>query len=96
MGPVELWAFSTTAEDATVRNLLYRHLGPSEARRLLAALFPNGTVTKELEARLASMKQKVGLIEDDEREGMINQLVNDILDAYSKDPNVKSLPAKVG
>ncbi|HHL3471458.1 TPA: type IVB secretion system protein IcmB/DotO [Legionella pneumophila] len=96
LGPVELWAFSTTAEDATVRNLLYRHLGPSEARRLLAALFPNGTVTKELEARLASMKQKVGLIEDDEREGMINQLVNDILDAYSKDPNVKSLPAKVG
>lgn len=67
LGPVELWAFSTTAEDATVRNLLYRHLGPSEARRLLAALFPNGTVTKELEARLASMKQKVGLIEDDER-----------------------------
>ncbi|HDV6759621.1 TPA: type IVB secretion system protein IcmB/DotO [Legionella pneumophila] len=96
LGPVELWAFSTTAEDATVRNLLYRHLGPSEARRLLAALFPNGTVTKELEARLASMKQKVGLIEDEEREGMINQLVNDILDAYSKDPNVKSLPAKVG
>ncbi|AMP88606.1 type IVB secretion system protein IcmB/DotO [Legionella pneumophila] len=96
LGPVELWAFSTTAEDATVRNLLYRHLGPSEARRLLAALFPNGTVTKELEARLASMKQKVGLIEDDEREGMINQLVNDILEAYSKDPNVKSLPAKVG
>lgn len=96
LGPVELWAFSTTAEDATVRNLLYRHLGPSEARRLLAALFPNGTVTKELEARLASMKQKVGLIEDDEREGMINQLVNDILDAYSKDPNVKNLPAKVG
>ncbi|WP_350534785.1 type IVB secretion system protein IcmB/DotO [Legionella pneumophila] len=96
LGPVELWAFSTTAEDATVRNLLYRHLGPSEARRLLAALFPNGTVTKELEARLASMKQKVGLIENDEREGMINQLVNDILDAYSKDPNVKSLPAKVG
>ncbi|HAT2139857.1 type IVB secretion system protein IcmB/DotO [Legionella pneumophila] len=96
LGPVELWAFSTTAEDATVRNLLYRHLGPSEARRLLAALFPNGTVTKELEARLASMKQKAGLIEDDEREGMINQLVNDILDAYSKDPNVKSLPAKVG
>ncbi|WBV68742.1 type IVB secretion system protein IcmB/DotO [Legionella pneumophila] len=96
LGPVELWAFSTTAEDATVRNLLYRHLGPSEARRLLAALFPNGTVTKELEARLASMKQKVGLIEDDEREGMINQLVNDILDAYSKIPNVKSLPAKVG
>lgn len=95
LGPVELWAFSTTAEDATVRNLLYRHLGPSEARRLLAALFPNGTITKELESRLAGMKEKAGLIEEEERSGVINQLVNDILDAYSKDPNVKSLPAKV-
>lgn len=95
LGPVELWAFSTTAEDATVRNLLYRHLGPSEARRLLAALFPNGTITKELESRLAGMKEKAGLIEEEERSGVINQLVNDILDAYSKDPNVKSLPAKI-
>ncbi|KGP62559.1 type IV secretion protein IcmB [Legionella norrlandica] len=96
LGPVELWAFSTTAEDATVRNHLYRHLGPAEARRLLAALFPNGTVTKELESRLASMKERAGLIEEEERQGIIKQLVNDILDAYSKDPNVKSLPAKIG
>jgi intracellular multiplication protein IcmB len=95
LGPVELWAFSTTAEDASVRNHLYRHLGPGEARRVLAAIFPNGTVTKEIEARLASMKEKGGLIEDEERQGVIAQLVNDILDAYSKDPNVKSLPAKV-
>lgn len=95
LGPVELWAFSTTAEDATVRNHLYRHLGPGEARRLLAALFPNGSITKELEARLATMKEQVGLIEDDERDSAIDQLVNDILEAYSKDPNIKSLPAKL-
>lgn len=95
LGPVELWAFSTTAEDATVRNHLYRHLGPSEARRVLAALFPNGSVAKELEARLTGMKEKVGLIEDEDKEGVIDQLVNDILEAYSKDPNIKNLPAKV-
>lgn len=95
LGPVELWAFSTTAEDATVRNHLYRHLGPGEARRLLAALFPNGSIAKELEARLATMKEQVGLIEDDERDGAIDQLVNDILEAYAKDPNIKSLPAKL-
>ncbi|KTD55427.1 type IV secretion protein IcmB [Legionella quateirensis] len=96
LGPVELWAFSTTAEDATVRNHLYRHLGPSEARRLLAALFPNGSIAKELEARLATMKEQVGLIEDDERDGAIDQLVTDILEAYAKDPNIKSLPVKIG
>lgn len=95
LGPVELWAFSTTAEDATVRNHLYRHLGPSEARRLLAALFPNGSIAKELESRLAAMKEKGGLIEEEEKEGAIDQLVNDILEAYSKDPNIKTLPAKV-
>lgn len=95
LGPIELWAFSTTAEDATVRNHLYRHLGPSEARRLLAALFPNGSIAKVLEARLAGMKEKGGLIEEEEKEGMIEQLVNDILEAYSKDPNIKNLPAKV-
>ncbi|RUR20052.1 type IV secretion protein IcmB [Legionella sp. km535] len=96
LGPVELWAFSTTAEDATVRNHLYRHLGPSEARRLLAALFPNGSIAKELEARLATMKEQVGLIEEDERDGAIDQLVTDILEAYAKDPNIKSLPVKIG
>ena len=95
LGPVELWAFSTTAEDATVRNHLYRHLGPGEARRVLASLFPNGSIAKELEIRLATMKAKSGLIEDEEKESVIELLINDILEAYSKDPNVKSLPAKV-
>lgn len=95
LGPVELWAFSTTAEDATVRNHLYRQLGPSEARRLLAVLFPNGSIAKELENRLAAMKSKGGLIEEDEKLGIVNQLVNDILEAYSKDPNIRSLPVKV-
>lgn len=95
LGPVELWAFSTTAEDATVRNHLYRHLGPAEARRLLSTLFPNGSIAKVLEARLAGMKEKGGLIEEELRQSMTDQLVNDILEAYSKDPNVRSLPEKV-
>jgi intracellular multiplication protein IcmB len=94
LGPVELWAFSTTAEDAAVRNHLYRHLGPGEARRVLASLFPNGSIAKVLEARMAGMKEKGGLIEDEAKEGMLEELVNDILEAYSKDPNVKVLPAK--
>lgn len=92
LGPVELWAFSTTAEDAAVRNQLYRHLGPAEARRLLAAMFPNGSVAKEIEARLASMREQTGLIEEDAKSSVVEQLVVDILNAYSKDPNVKILP----
>lgn len=95
LGPVELWAFSTTAEDASVRNHLYRHLGPAEARRLLAALFPGGSVAKEIETRLDTMKEKGGLIEEEDTTGVIDKLVEDILEAYSKDPNVKSLPQKL-
>lgn len=92
LGPVELWAFSTTAEDAAVRNQLYRHLGPAEARRLLAGMFPNGSVAKEIENRLASMREQTGLIEEDAKSSVVEQLVVDILNAYAKDPNVKMLP----
>lgn len=93
LGPVELWAFSTTAEDASVRNQLYRHLGPAEARRLLAVLFPNGSVAKEIELRLESMREEAGLLAEEAKTSVVEQLVSDILQAYSKDPNVKALPS---
>lgn len=93
LGPIELWAFSTTAEDAAVRNQLYRHLGPAEARRFLALLFPNGSVTKELNERLNLLEGEVGVIDEENRAGALGQLVQDILDAYARDPNSKSLAA---
>ena len=96
LGPIELWAFSTTAEDASVRNQLYRHIGPSEARRFLALLFPNGSITKELAARLNVYKEEVGgMIEDDQKLSVLSQLVQDILDTYARDPNSRSLAAQV-
>ncbi len=91
LGPIELWAFSTTAADATIRNQLYRHLGPAEARRFLASLFPNGTVSKEIGERLNALKEEVGLIEDETRLSVIDQFVSDILDTYARDPNSKSM-----
>lgn len=93
LGPIELWAFSTTAEDASVRNQLYRQIGPSEARRFLAALFPNGSVTKEISERLNALKEEIGLIEDEGRMSVIDQFVDEILAAYARDPNSKSLGA---
>ncbi|PJD90574.1 MAG: type IV secretion protein IcmB [Legionella sp.] len=91
LGPIELWAFSTTAEDASVRNQLYRHIGPAEARRFLASLFPNGTVTKEISERLNQMKASGGLIEEEIKLSVVESLVRDILKAYSHDPYSKSL-----
>ncbi|MDP3705634.1 MAG: type IV secretion protein IcmB [Legionellaceae bacterium] len=91
LGPIELWAFSTTAEDAAVRNQLYRQIGPSEARRFLANLYPNGSVSKEITERLNTMKAEGGFIEEDAKLSVVEELVNDILKAYSRDPNSKSL-----
>ena len=91
LGPIELWAFSTTAEDAMVRNELYRHLGPAEARRFLASLFPNGSVTKEITERLNKFKDAEGLIKEEAQLSIIETFVNELLEAYSKNPNAKRL-----
>lgn len=92
LGPIELWAFSTTAEDARVRNILYQKISPAEARRVLANLFPSGSVKALIEARLATLKEQEGIIQEESNIGIVNQLVEEILAAYSKNPDVKSLP----
>jgi len=91
IGPVELWSFSTTAEDARTRNKLYQHLGPQAARKVLSALFPSGSVKSLVESRLAVLKEKEGLIEEGSDLGVIDQLVQEIMAAYAKNPDVRSL-----
>ncbi len=91
LGPVELWAFSTTAEDAHVRNKLYKKLNPGEARRVLANLFPGGSVKSLIEMRLAVLKEKQGVIEESSSASMVDQLVDEILQAYAVNPDVKKL-----
>lgn len=91
LGPIELWAFSTTAEDARLRNQLYQRLGPKEARRVLANLFPSGSVKKLVEERLATLKEKQGVIEEGSGLSIADQLLEEILLAYSKNPDIKSL-----
>lgn len=91
LGPIELWAFSTTAEDARLRNKLYQRLGPKEARRVLANLFPTGSVKKLIEERLATLKETQGVIEEGSNLSVSDQLLEEILTEYSKNPDVKSL-----
>jgi intracellular multiplication protein IcmB len=87
LGPIELWAFSTTAEDVIVRNHLYRHLGPVEARRYLALLFPEGSVNKELSRRLNELSDDKGMMNEAQKDSILMTLIKDILAAYAKDPN---------
>lgn len=56
LGPMALWAFSSTAEDVALRTVLYGRLGVSEALRRLAARYPGG-VKKEIERRRIATEQ---------------------------------------
>ncbi|GAH17884.1 unnamed protein product, partial [marine sediment metagenome] len=95
LGPIELWSFSTTADDAIIRNRLYKQIGPREARRLLATLFPSGTITKLVDERLSIIRDaEKGLIDEEARVSVVDEILHDIMDAYSKDPNIKSLPTR--
>lgn len=91
LGPIELWSFSTTAEDARVRNKLYQKLGPAEARRVLANIFPSGSVKSLIEKRLAAIKEQGGVIEESSGLSMSDQLVEEIMEAYSRNTDVRSI-----
>lgn len=79
LGPVELWALNTTAEDVNVRNRAYRRLGPRMARQVLAKRFPNGTITKVLEDRLAEIKEQGVLLDSEARQSVLEKLIEEIL-----------------
>ncbi len=91
LGPIELWAFSTTTEDVVVRNLLYRQLGPVHARQFLATLYPTGSVSKEIENRLNVIQTEGGVIQEEVKMGVIEQLVTDLLNTYAVNPQSKTL-----
>ncbi len=56
LGPAELWAFSTTADDVALRTMLYDTIGPKTTRRILAAQYPNG-IGDEVEKRKARREE---------------------------------------
>jgi len=92
LGPIELWAFSTTAEDAFIRNKLYLELGPAEARRVLANIFPNGSSVKYIEAKVRELAEADnGIITSEEKGSILDRVVANILDEYKKNPNFRSL-----
>lgn len=82
LGPIELWALNTTADDVYIRNYLYKKIGPREARKLLAQQFPGGSAVKMLEEMYAEYKEEAGFLDDDAKEGVMQRLINDVMKAY--------------
>ena len=66
LGPIELWAFSTTAEDVAIRNRLYEMVGPKLARQALSQMFPSGSAKSEVEERRERLKERMGSVDEEE------------------------------
>ena len=86
IGPIELWAFNTTAEDVRIRNALYTKIGANKARKVLAKFYPSGSAAKVVEERLASVKHEGELLSKEQNLNVIDKLVEEILEAYRKMP----------
>lgn len=84
MGPVELWALSTSAEDVVIRTRLYARLGAQRARHVLALNFPGGSARAEIRRRISLANEKGetdGAATGKVIEDLVNELVNRALAA---------------
>jgi intracellular multiplication protein IcmB len=79
LGPVEMWAFSTTPMDVALRTRLYSRVGSGEARKRLARVFPTGTAKREIERRKDERLRR-GEDDDHAQEGVIEELVDELVD----------------
>jgi intracellular multiplication protein IcmB len=83
ISPLELWALSTTAEDVTLRQILYDRIGTEQSRRILAQEYPEGTIRKELERR---KKQASGQVNDEESTSWLDTIAGELLQKDVKNP----------
>jgi intracellular multiplication protein IcmB len=74
LGPAELWALSTTAEDAALRRSLYEAVGPRAARRALSLRFPSGSAKPEIETRVARIEAEGARLDEKARGSVIDNL----------------------
>lgn len=83
LGPIELWAFSTTAEDVSIRNKLYELVGPKVARKLLGKKYPGGSAKSDVENRKEKMKSS-GAMVDQDGTNVIQDIIKELLDLKIK------------
>lgn len=81
LGPVELWALSTTPGDTSLRSRLYDRIGFSESLRRLSKVFPNGSAVEEIERRLKARLRK-GDATDRVEDGVVEELARELLDGH--------------
>lgn len=82
VGPVELWAFSTTKEDVQIRDGLTAAIGGRPARAILAKDYPSGSAKSEYERRKENLS-----IENNESKNIdiIGDMVKGLIDKARKE-----------
>lgn len=80
LGPLELWALSTSMEDVAIRTRLYDQIGASRARRLLAVNFPGGSARDEIRRRVTQRAEE-GEVATAATSAVIEEIVAELVEA---------------
>jgi intracellular multiplication protein IcmB len=78
LGPIELWALSTSAEDVAIRTRLYQRIGGVRARRVLARAYPRGSARQELRRRI-TLRTESGEIENAAMSVVLEEMVEEMI-----------------
>lgn len=80
LGPIELWALSTSSEDVSIRSRLYDRLGAGRARQMLAAMFPGGSARNEIKRRVIMKTES----DKESRSALTSSVVDEIVEELVK------------
>ena len=78
LGPIELWALSTSAEDVQLRGRLYEALGAANGRQVLAKFFPGGSARQEIRRRVV-LRTERGEIEQGATSVVVEELGRELI-----------------
>lgn len=95
LGPIELWALSTSAEDVAIRNRLYAKLGAGRARLVLAANFPGGSARSEIRRRILARSDS-GDAQAAMMSAIVEELVEELVEESKKSAKQEAQQRIVG
>ena len=84
LGPIELWALSTSTEDVAIRNRLYNKLGAGRARQMLSSNYPGGSARTEIRRRVLAKSES-----GEGRAAMISAVIEEIVDELVDESKAK-------
>ncbi len=88
LGPIELWALSTSSEDVDLRGRLYVALGATRGRQALAQFFPGGSARLEIRRRVTVRTEK-GEIESGATAAVIDEIARELI-THARNTPMKS------